>query len=221
MLQRRPELMGRRANVLDQGPIGRDRETCQNCPVSGEKNRKNYVMIKSTPTLTLTQSGLLAMLLQRQRYAVIQVARRRTHRKHMRAALWSNLTWPWRALTAPRLDSAKPLVGTAPHLNFSPKLVAGAPLIHIYPKLRQQIRHDLPLWTRDVISQRLPFLFTDVKQLAATVAICCLFVGLWFGISTSHAPRPSYPYYDTQKLVPPWNEPTPLEGNRDRKGEYR
>ncbi len=209
MLQRRPELMGRRANVLDQGPIGRDRETCQNCPVSGEKNRKNYVMIKSTPTLTLTQSGLLAMLLQRQRYAVIQ------------AALWSNLTWPWRALTAPRLDSAKPLVGTAPHLNFSPKLVAGAPLIHIYPKLRQQIRHDLPLWTRDVISQRLPFLFTDVKQLAATVAICCLFVGLWFGISTSHAPRPSYPYYDTQKLVPPWNEPTPLEGNRDRKGEYR
>ena len=102
---RRPELMGRRANVLDQGPIGRARETCENCPVSGEKNRKNYVMIKSTPTLTLTQSGLLAMLLQRQRYAVIQLARRRTHRKHMRAALWSALTWPWGALTAPRLDS--------------------------------------------------------------------------------------------------------------------
>ena len=74
-------------------------------------------MIKSTPTLTLTQNGLLAMLLQRQRYAVIQVARRRTHRKHMRAALWSNLTWPWRALTAPRLvgDSAEPVVGTVPY----------------------------------------------------------------------------------------------------------
>ena len=213
--------MGRHANVLDQGPIGRARETCENCPVSGEKNRKNYLMIKSTPTLTLTQSGLLAMLLQRQRYAVIQLARRRTHRKHMRAALWSALTWPRRALTAPRLDSAEPLVGTAPQLNLSPKLVAGAPLIHIYPKLRQQIHHDLPLWTRDVISQRLPFLFAHVKQLAAIVALCSLFVGLWFGVSTSQAPRPSYPYYNTQKLVPPWSEPTPLKGNRDRKGAYR
>ena len=70
-------------------------------------------MTKSNPTLTLTQSGLLAVLLQRQRYAVIQLARRRTHRKQLRAALWKTLTWPWRALTAPRLDSAKPLVGTA------------------------------------------------------------------------------------------------------------
>src|SRR5436190_5623893 len=38
-------------------------------------------MTKSTPTLTLTQSGLLAVLLQRQRYAVIQLARRRAHRQ--------------------------------------------------------------------------------------------------------------------------------------------
>jgi hypothetical protein len=57
-------------------------------------------MTKSTPTLTLTQSGLLAVLLQRQRYAVIQLARRRTHRKHMRAAFWKTLTWPFRAPTA-------------------------------------------------------------------------------------------------------------------------
>ena len=34
------------------------------------KNRKNYVMTKSN--LTLTQSGLLAVLLQRQRYKVIK-----------------------------------------------------------------------------------------------------------------------------------------------------
>ena len=70
-------------------------------------------MTKSTPTLTLTQSGLLAVLLQRQRYAVIQLAWRRAHRQHMRAALWSTLTWPWRALTAPKRvdDSAKPLEG--------------------------------------------------------------------------------------------------------------
>jgi len=56
-------------------------------------------MTKSTPTLTLTQSGLLALLLQRQRYAVIQLARRHAQRKHMRAALWSTLTWSFRALT--------------------------------------------------------------------------------------------------------------------------
>ena len=35
------------------------------------KNRKNYVMTKSN--LTLTQSGLLAVLLQRQRHKVIEL----------------------------------------------------------------------------------------------------------------------------------------------------
>ena len=48
-------------------------------------------MTKLTPTLT--QSGLLAVLLQRQRYKVFQLARRRAHRKHLRAAFWSTLTW--------------------------------------------------------------------------------------------------------------------------------
>jgi len=71
-------------------------------------------MRKLTPTLT--QSGMLAVLLQYQRYKVIQLARRRAHRKQMRAALWSTLTWPYRALTAPTLvrDSAEPFVGTVP-----------------------------------------------------------------------------------------------------------
>jgi hypothetical protein len=67
------------------------------------KTRKNYVMTKSTPTLTLTQSGLLAVLLQRQRYAVIQLARHHARRQHLRAAFWKNLTWPFRPLTAPTL----------------------------------------------------------------------------------------------------------------------
>jgi len=58
-------------------------------------------MTKSTPTLT--QSGLLAVLLQRQRYKVIQLAWRRAQRKHVRAAIWSTLTWPWHALMAPTL----------------------------------------------------------------------------------------------------------------------
>ena len=49
---------------------------------------------------TLTQSGLLAVLLQRQRYKIRQLAWRRAQRKYMRASLWSTLTWPWRALTA-------------------------------------------------------------------------------------------------------------------------
>ncbi len=67
-------------------------------------------MRKLTPTLT--QSGLLAVLLQRQRYMVFQLARRRAQRKQMRAALWTTFTWPWRALTAPTLvdDSAEPIV---------------------------------------------------------------------------------------------------------------
>jgi hypothetical protein len=67
-------------------------------------------MSKSTPTLT--QSGLLAVLLQRQRYKIFQLARRRAQRKRVYAAVWSALTCPWRALTVPKLldDSAEPIV---------------------------------------------------------------------------------------------------------------
>ena len=66
-------------------------------------------------TQTLTQSGLLAVLLQRQRSEVIRLAQR-AHRKHTRASLWNTLTWPYRALTARRLvgDSAERFVGTVP-----------------------------------------------------------------------------------------------------------
>ena len=69
-------------------------------------------MTKSIPTLT--QSGMLAVLLERQRYKVIQVARRRADRKYVRASFWSTLTWPRRALSAPTLvdDCAEPFVGT-------------------------------------------------------------------------------------------------------------
>ena len=76
-----------------------------------QQNRKNDVMGKSTPTLTLTQSGLLTVLLQRQRYVRFQLAERRAHGKHLRAAAWRTLTWPWRALTAPKPldDSAVPV----------------------------------------------------------------------------------------------------------------
>ncbi|HZR05887.1 MAG TPA: hypothetical protein VFA61_08680 [Candidatus Udaeobacter sp.] len=69
-------------------------------------------MTKLTPTLT--QSGLLAVLLQRQRYKINQLAWRRAQRKHMRTALWSAFALPWRALTAPmpvHAIRAKPPVG--------------------------------------------------------------------------------------------------------------
>jgi hypothetical protein len=62
----------------------------------------------------------------------------------------------------------------------------------------------------------LPFLFTHVKQVTVIIAVLAFLFGLWFGVSTHHAPPPSYPYYDTHKPVPPWSEPAPLEGNRDR-----
>jgi hypothetical protein len=54
------------------------------------KNKKHYVM---TSAGTLTQSGLLAVLLQRQRYKVIESARRRAHRELTRAAVRSTLNW--------------------------------------------------------------------------------------------------------------------------------
>jgi len=48
-------------------------------------------MTKSTPTLT--QSGLLAVLLQRQRYKVIELARRRAHRQQACGVFRSTLNW--------------------------------------------------------------------------------------------------------------------------------
>ena len=78
------------------------------------KNRKNYVMTKSN--LTLTQSGLLAVLLQRQRHKVIELAQRRPDGRQVRPPFWSSLTRRWGALMARTLvdDSAKPSVGTVP-----------------------------------------------------------------------------------------------------------
>ena len=78
-------------------------------------------MRKLTPTLT--QSGLLAVLLQRQRYKTSQLAWRRcTTQAHARRPL-EYLTWPWRALTAPVpvRHSRRALVDTSPPiLNLFP-----------------------------------------------------------------------------------------------------
>jgi hypothetical protein len=53
---------------------------------------KFVTLIKEKPTLTLTQSGLLAVLLQRQHQKVIELAERRAHREQLRAAFWSAFT---------------------------------------------------------------------------------------------------------------------------------
>ena len=107
-------------------------------------------------TSTLTQSGLLAVLLQRQHYKVIQLAWRRAHRKHMRAALWSTVTWPWRALRAPMparfSRRALPRSRPAPHLNVLTRPIATSHQIHTYTELQQQIHDDLriqhPEWVK-------------------------------------------------------------------------
>jgi hypothetical protein len=111
-------------------------------------------MTRSIPTLT--QSGLLAVLLQRQHYKVIQLAWRRAHRKHMLAALRSTLTWPGRALRVPMpvrvphpaLRRSRP----APHFNVLTSPIPMSHQIHTYTELQQQIHDDLriqhPEWVK-------------------------------------------------------------------------
>src|SRR4029077_91990 len=102
-------------------------------------------MRKLTPTLT--QSGLLAVLLQRQRDKTSQLACRRAQRNPIRAALWSTLTWPWRALTAPvpvrHSRRALGRIPPAPILNLLPRPIAMFHPIHTYTELQLQIHDDL------------------------------------------------------------------------------
>ena len=63
--------------------------------------------------------------------------------------------------------------------------------------------------------------FTYLKQVTVIIIVLAFLFGFWFGVSTHHAPRASYPYYDTQEPVPPWNEPAPLEGNHNSGGDYK
>ncbi|MGB9476055.1 MAG: hypothetical protein WCE87_13395 [Candidatus Udaeobacter sp.] len=54
------------------------------------KNRKNYI---ARSTATLTQSGLLAALLQHQRRKVIELSLRGAQHEQVRGLLRSSLTW--------------------------------------------------------------------------------------------------------------------------------
>ena len=99
------------------------------------KNRKDYVMTKSN--LTLTQSGLLAVLLQRQHYKIIQLARRRAQRSQVRAPFWSTLTRRWRVPLGrnARRRFRQAFCGnrSAPHLNpFTKANCHVSPNPHLY-----------------------------------------------------------------------------------------
>jgi hypothetical protein len=80
----------------------------------------------------------------------------------------------------------------------------------------RQIYHDARLRRRDVMSQRSRSFFTHVNKVAAIITALGFLFWLCLSVSKHHAPGASYPYYDTQKPVPPWSEPLPLGGNYDR-----
>jgi hypothetical protein len=103
-----------------------------------------------------------------------------------------------------------------------PNPIAASQEIDTYTELREQIYRHPRWWRRDVISQRpRSSSLTHVKKLAAITVALGFVLCLWFGVLTYPAPRASYPYYDTQKPVPPWSEPMPLEGNCDRGEEHK
>jgi len=90
-----------------------------------------------------------------------------------------------------------------------------------YAELQQQIYRCPWLWRRDAISQPPhPSSFIPIKKLSAVIVMLGFVFCLWFGVSTYRPPRASYPYYDTQKPVPPWSEPMPLEGNYSREKSH-
>jgi hypothetical protein len=75
------------------------------------------------------------------------LAWRRAQRNQMRAALWSTLTWPWRALTAPMpVRHSRPAlrrIPPVPRVNLLPRPIAMSPQIHTYSELQHQIHDDL------------------------------------------------------------------------------
>jgi hypothetical protein len=80
-------------------------------------NYNGYKRVPSpTATLTLTQSGLLAVLLERQRYQAIELAWRRARRQKMHAPFWGTLKGLLHLCRErTRVDNpAKPLIGALP-----------------------------------------------------------------------------------------------------------
>jgi len=99
------------------------------------QNRKRYVLSKSTATLT--QSGLLAVLLQRRRDKAIKLAERRVHRRQRRSALSNALTWLLAHARSANSGRSFRRVFRKPGTVFQ--------RLHTYADLRQQIHKDLRL----------------------------------------------------------------------------
>jgi hypothetical protein len=80
-------------------------------------NYNGYKRVLSPGAIpTLTQSGLLALLLERQHYKAVQSVWRRARREKRRAGLWNTLArllYVRRARTLAD-GSAKPFIGTIP-----------------------------------------------------------------------------------------------------------
>ena len=115
------------------------------------KNRKNYI---ARSTATLTQSGLLAALLQHQRRKVIELSQRRAQREQAQRVAKEYLNLVIGAL-AWNLRSAGPSdfwTGNPPpaHLNFQP-VIAMAHKVRTFAELLQQIRNDLRIQHPDWI----------------------------------------------------------------------
>jgi hypothetical protein len=75
---------------------------------------KRVLPPRATPTLT--QSGLLAVLLEHQRYKAIELAWHRARREKARIAFWRTLAslLPPRSARTLADERAKPLIGTVP-----------------------------------------------------------------------------------------------------------
>jgi hypothetical protein len=134
-------------------------------------------MRKLTPTLT--QSGLLAVLLQHQRYKVIQLAWRRAHRKHVPAAFWSTLTWPWRALTAPTVvdDFAEPIVGALRRHTFL-RVAPSGTAVHFDAKGIQRVYRCYSSRLRTARSSLMEHVLVPVIYFLVCLGIS--YLGSWF-----------------------------------------
>jgi hypothetical protein len=109
------------------------------------KNRKNYI---ARSTATLTQSGLLAALLQHQRHKVIELSQRRAQREQVRGLLRNSSTWllaRYHSITAGRRFRRDFEGETIPrHTWIFYRVNMGmAQEIHTYADLLQKIHSDL------------------------------------------------------------------------------
>jgi hypothetical protein len=105
------------------------------------KTRKNYI---ARSTATLTQSGLLAALLQHQRRKVIELSQRHAQREKARGLLRNTLTWLLASSHGITMASPSDLRtgNPSPAREFS-EVIAMAHKVRTLAELLQQIRNDL------------------------------------------------------------------------------